>query len=99
MVPKNLNDDQKGRRNAVSAKRLERLETEPDFHNRVTTDDESCFFENNLKPRGRVRNGTRHSLQERRIAARAKQGCALRWKFFKVHNGPRFLYSFQPTEV
>jgi hypothetical protein len=30
MVPKNLNDDQKVRRNEVSAEMLERLETEPD---------------------------------------------------------------------
>jgi hypothetical protein len=45
MVPKNLNDNQKGRRNEVSAEMLERRETEPDFLNRVITVYESWFFE------------------------------------------------------
>jgi hypothetical protein len=45
MVPKNLNDGQKGRRNEVSAEKLEQLESEPDFLNRVITGDESWFFE------------------------------------------------------
>jgi hypothetical protein len=45
MVPKNLNDDQKARRNEVSAEMLERRETKPDFLNRVITCDESWFFE------------------------------------------------------
>jgi hypothetical protein len=41
MVPENLNDNQKVHRNKVSAEMLERLETEPDFLNRVITGDES----------------------------------------------------------
>jgi hypothetical protein len=45
MVPKYSIDDQKGRRNEVSAEMLERLETEPDFLNRVLTGDESWLFE------------------------------------------------------
>jgi hypothetical protein len=45
MIPKNLNDDQKARRNEVSAEMLQRLETESDFLNRVITDDESWVFE------------------------------------------------------
>jgi hypothetical protein len=40
-----LNDDQKARRNEVSAEILERLETEPGLLNRVITGDESWFFE------------------------------------------------------
>jgi predicted unusual protein kinase regulating ubiquinone biosynthesis (AarF/ABC1/UbiB family) len=44
MVPKNLNDYQKARRNEVSAEMLERLESEPDFLIRVITGDESRFF-------------------------------------------------------
>jgi hypothetical protein len=42
---KNLNDDQKARRNEVSVEMLERLETESDFLNRVITGDESWFSE------------------------------------------------------
>jgi hypothetical protein len=45
MVLKILNDDQKTRRNEVSAEMLERLETEPNFLNRVITGDESWLFE------------------------------------------------------
>jgi hypothetical protein len=45
MVPENLNDDQKARRNEVSAEMLQRLETEPDFLNGVITGDESWFLE------------------------------------------------------
>jgi gamma-glutamyl phosphate reductase len=45
MLPKKLNDDQKARRNEVSAEMLDRLETEPDFLNRVTTGYESLVFE------------------------------------------------------
>jgi hypothetical protein len=41
MVPKDLNDDQKSRRNDVSREILERLETELDFLNRVITSDGS----------------------------------------------------------
>jgi predicted transcriptional regulator len=44
-LPENLNDDQKVRRNEVSAQMLERLETEPDFLIRVIKVDESWFFE------------------------------------------------------
>jgi hypothetical protein len=42
---KKINDDQKERRNEVSAEMLERLETEPGFLNRIITGDESWFFE------------------------------------------------------
>jgi transposase len=44
MVPEKLNDDQKARRNEVSAETRERLETEPDFLNRVIRGHESCCF-------------------------------------------------------
>jgi hypothetical protein len=47
IFPKNLNDDQKKRRNEASAEMLERLETQPDFPTRVKTGDESWFFEYN----------------------------------------------------
>lgn len=45
MVPRLLNDDQKGRRMQVCQDILERLETEPDFLRRVITGDESWVFE------------------------------------------------------
>jgi hypothetical protein len=45
MVPTNLNDDRKARRNEVSAEILEWLETGPDFLNLVKTDDVSRFLE------------------------------------------------------
>jgi hypothetical protein len=45
LVPKNLNDDQKPRRNEVSAKMPEQLETEPDSLARVIVGDESWFLE------------------------------------------------------
>jgi hypothetical protein len=45
LVPKNLNDDQEARRNEVSAKMPEQLETEPDSLARVTVGDESWFFQ------------------------------------------------------
>jgi hypothetical protein len=41
MVPKTLNDDQKGCLNKVSAEMLQRLETEPHFLTQVITDDEN----------------------------------------------------------
>lgn len=44
MVPKNVNDYQRGRRNEASPEMFKQLETEPDFLNRVITGDESCFF-------------------------------------------------------
>jgi hypothetical protein len=31
------------------------------------------------------------------IAAQAKQGSADHWKFSKVHTGPRFAHSYQPS--
>jgi hypothetical protein len=45
MVPKILSDDQKARRNEVSAEMLQRLESEPGFLTRVITGDESWFYE------------------------------------------------------
>ncbi|KAK8395421.1 hypothetical protein O3P69_006220 [Scylla paramamosain] len=45
MVPRLLNDDQKGRRMQVCQDILERLETEPDLLRRVITGDESWVFE------------------------------------------------------
>jgi hypothetical protein len=45
MVPENLNDNQKACQNEVSAETLERLETEPDFLNRVIRSYKSWFFE------------------------------------------------------
>jgi hypothetical protein len=68
---KKLNDDQKVRRNEVSAEMLERLETEPDFLTRVITSVESWYFFSNmtLKPSGRARIDTRHDLQDRRKLA------------------------------
>jgi hypothetical protein len=62
MVPKNL-DNQKAGQNEVSAEMLERLETDLDFLTRVM---KVGFPNMTLKPRGRVRNGTHHSLQDRR---------------------------------
>jgi hypothetical protein len=47
MVPENLNYDRKERRNEISAERLERLDTEPDFFNGVVPCGESRFFEYN----------------------------------------------------
>jgi hypothetical protein len=44
MVPENLNDNQKARGIEVSAGKFQRLETEPDFLNRVMTGEESFFF-------------------------------------------------------
>jgi hypothetical protein len=74
VVLKNLNDDQKARRIEVLAEILERLESKPDSLNRVIIGDESWFFANmTLKPSGRVRNGKRHNLQDRRKQARANQ--------------------------
>jgi hypothetical protein len=45
MDSENSNDDQKVGRNGVSAEMLERLQTEPDFHTRVITGNESWFYE------------------------------------------------------
>jgi hypothetical protein len=47
-------------RNKELAAMLERLETERDFLNQVTTGDESLFLNMTLKRRGRERNGTHH---------------------------------------
>jgi hypothetical protein len=53
----------------MSAEMLERPETEPDFLNRIITGYENVFSNMTLKPRGRVRIGTSHSLQDRRKLA------------------------------
>jgi hypothetical protein len=52
MVPKILNDDQKARRNELSAEILERLETEPDFHSRDITGAGSRFLEYGPETKG-----------------------------------------------
>jgi hypothetical protein len=66
ILKKYLNDDQKAGRNEVSAEILERLETQPGFLIRVITGDESLFFEYNPEAKRQSKNGTRHSLQDRR---------------------------------
>jgi len=45
LVPKLLTDEQKGRRVAVASEILDRLQTEPDFLDRVITGDETWIFE------------------------------------------------------
>jgi hypothetical protein len=81
MVPTNLNDVRKARRNEVSAETLERFETEPDFLYRVITDDESWFFKETLKPRCTMWNDTHHILQDRRKLARGNEKSG-KWSSF-----------------
>ncbi|KAK8375113.1 hypothetical protein O3P69_011329 [Scylla paramamosain] len=69
MVPRLLNDDQKGRRMQVCQDILERLETEPDLLRRVITGDESWVFEYDPRPNARAFNG-----RVRRRHGRRKQG-------------------------
>jgi hypothetical protein len=45
MVPKNLTDEQKENRRNICQEILDRLETEPDFMDRVITGDESWVSE------------------------------------------------------
>jgi hypothetical protein len=65
MVPKNFNDDVIACLIKALAEMLEWLQTEQDFFNVIITGEENCFFKYDLKPRGRLRNGTHHNLQDR----------------------------------
>jgi hypothetical protein len=76
-----VNDDQKTRRNEVSAEMLERLENEPDFLNRVITDKESWFSE--YDPETKRQSEEWHTPQ----APRQKEA---RMSKLKIKNGPLF---------
>jgi hypothetical protein len=83
--PKKLNDDQKARRNEVSAEMREWLETEPDFLNRVITGDESWFFE--YDPETRRRSEKRHTPQTPKQKEARMSKSKIKTFFFRFSRG------------